>query len=224
VTALEAELRQAGVEDRFSEPLGLYGESVLEANRRFNLTGAKNPAELLAHLLDSLTVVPFVVAPYVDVGSGAGFPAIPVLIATGLQTTLIESNRKKARFLETAAQRLDLRALVVSERAETAGRREDLRDHFASGTARAVASAPAAAELLLPFIAPGGLAVLQQGRLDAGERQALEDAVLVLGGRVEEERILEGERRLVLVRKEGPTPARFPRRTGIPQKRPLCST
>ena len=224
MTELELELRRAGVAEPLAEPLGLYGELVLAENRRFNLTGAKSPAELLGHLLDSLSVLPFVAAPYVDVGSGAGLPAIPVLIATGVPATLIESNRKKAHFLESAIQRLGLTAAVVSDRAEAAGRREDLRDRFASGTARAVASAPAAAELLLPFIAPGGVAILQQGRLDAPERQALEDAVLVLGGRLEAERIVEGERRLVLVRKEGPTPARFPRRTGIPQKRPLCST
>jgi 16S rRNA (guanine527-N7)-methyltransferase len=224
VTELEPELRRAGVAEPIAERLGLYGELVLAENRRFNLTGAKGAAELLGHLLDSLSVVPFVAAPYVDVGSGAGLPAIPVLIATGASTTLIESNRKKAHFLESALQRLGLTAAVVSERAEAAGRREDLRDRFASGTARAVASAPAAAELLLPFIAPGGVAILQQGRLDATERQALEDAVLVLGGRLEAERIVEGKRRLVLVRKEAPTPVRFPRRTGIPQKRPLCST
>ncbi len=224
MTELEHELRRAGVAEPFAERLGLYGELVLAENRRFNLTGAKGAAELLGHLLDSLSVVPFVAGPYVDVGSGAGLPAIPVLIATGVPTTLIESNRKKAHFLESAIQRLGMTAAVVSERAEAAGRREDLRDRFASGTARAVASAPAAAELLLPFIAPGGVAILQQGRLDATERQALEDAALVLGGRLEAERIVEGERRLVLVRKEGPTPVRFPRRTGIPQKRPLCST
>jgi len=224
VTPLEAELRQAGVDEAFVEPLGLYAGLVLEENRRFNLTGAKNPAELLAHLLDSLAVAPFVSTPYVDVGSGAGLPAIPVLIVTAAQSTLIESNRKKARFLETAAQQLGIKATVFPERAEAAGRREDLRDRFATGTARAVASAPAAAELLLPFIAPGGLAILQQGRLEAAERQALEDAVLVLGGRFEQERLVQGERRLVLIRKEGPTPPRFPRRTGIPQKRPLCST
>ena len=224
MTELEVELRRAGVEEPLAGPLGLYGELVLAENRRFNLTGAKSAAELLGHLLDSLSVVPFVTAPYVDVGSGAGLPAIPVLIATGARTTLIESNRKKAHFLESATKRLGLTAAVVSDRAEAAGRREDLRDRFASGTARAVASAPAAAELLLPFIAPGGVAILQQGRLDTAERQALEDAVLVLGGRLEDEWIVEGERRLVLVRKEAPTPARFPRRTGIPQKRPLCST
>lgn len=224
MTALAAELRQAGVDEAFLQPLGLYAELVLEENRRFNVTGAKTPAELLTHLLDSLTVAPFVSTPYVDVGSGAGLPAIPVLIATAAQATLVESNRKKGRFLERAAQQLGLRATVLAERAETAGRREDLRDRFASGTARAVASAPAAAELLLPFIAPGGLAILQQGRLEPAERQALEDAVLVLGGRFEEERVVEGERRLILIRKQAPTPTRFPRRTGIPQKRPLCST
>ncbi|MBV8723287.1 MAG: 16S rRNA (guanine(527)-N(7))-methyltransferase RsmG, partial [Candidatus Eremiobacteraeota bacterium] len=89
--------------------------------------------------------------------------------------------------------------------------------------ARAVASAPTVAELLLPFVGPGGVAILQRGTIDARERAALQDAVLVLGGVFEEERQLDGDRRIVLLRKTGPTPPRFPRRTGIPQKRPLCS-
>jgi 16S rRNA (guanine527-N7)-methyltransferase len=224
VTGFEPALHEAGVAERLALQLAAYGELVLETNRQFNITGAKTPAEVLEHLLDSLTVVPYIRPPYIDVGAGAGLPSFPVILATGAPATLVESNLKKARFLAATAQRLGIVADIVAERAEVAGRAESLRERFESGTARAVATAPAAAELLLPFIAPGGLAILQQGRLNAGERQALEDAVLMLGGRIEGERLVTGDRRLILVRKEHPTPTRFPRRSGVPQKRPLCST
>ena len=83
-------------------------------------------------------------------------------------------------------------------------------------------SAPTVAELLLPLIEIGGVAILQRRNDDGRERQALEDASLMLGGSIEAERDLGGGRRIVLVRKTGPTQIRFPRRTGIPEKRPLC--
>lgn len=218
---LEALLGAAGLEPRLAGPLARYGALVLDANRRFNLTGSKTAAEFAPHLLDSLTVLPYLSAPYVDVGSGAGLPAIPVAIAAGMAITMIESTAKKARFLEATLERLGVRGEVLAERAEVAGHAEDLRERFASGTARAVGSASTVAELLLPLIAPGGLAVLQRGGRD-DDRSALEDAALVLGGAVEREIALEGGRSIVLVRKTAATPLRFPRRSGVPAKRPLC--
>jgi 16S rRNA (guanine527-N7)-methyltransferase len=222
VTAVASLLAEAGVEERLVEPLARYGQLVLEANRRTNLTGAKSPEELLEHLLDSLSVVPFAREPYVDVGSGAGFPAIPVAIAAGVPVTLVESTAKKARFLRETLAAFGLAGEVVAERAERAARDPSLRERFASATARAVALAPAVAELLVPLLAVGGAAILQRGRLEEAERRALEDAALVLGARVESEHALEGDRRIIVLRKEHPTPTRFPRRIGIPEKRPLC--
>ncbi len=222
MTPLASLLAGAGVEEPLIEPLARYGEFVLEANRRTNLTGAKSPEELLEHLLDSLSVVPFVREPYVDVGSGAGFPAIPVAIATGAPLTLVESTAKKARFLREAIGQLGLAGEIVAERAERAAHDPTLRERFATATARAVAIAPAVAELLVPLLAVGGAAILQRGRLEEAERRALEDAALVLGARIESEHALEGDRRIVILRKERPTPTRFPRRIGIPEKRPLC--
>jgi 16S rRNA (guanine527-N7)-methyltransferase len=169
-----------------------------------------------------LTVAPYIREPFVDVGSGAGLPAIPIALATGSSLTLIEATTKKARFLTEALEALGLNGRVVTERAETAAHSEQLRERFASGTARAVASAPTVVELLLPLLSIGGVAILQRGGLDPRERTALADASLMLGGRVEAERELEGNRRIVLVRKESATPQRFPRRPGIPEKRPLC--
>ena len=211
------------MEARLAARLARYGRLVLEANRSFNLTGAKTAAEFALHLLDSLHVVPFLAGDsLVDVGSGAGLPAIPVALATGVRVTLIEPTRKKAHFLEHAIETLELRGEVVAERAEVAARDDRLRDRFSSGTARAVSTAPTVAELVLPFVQPEGVAILQRGATDARERAALADAALMLAARVEEEHLLEGERRIFLVRKSGATPLRFPRRTGIPEKRPLC--
>ena len=220
---LERLLAGASADPGVVRRLALYGGLVLDANRRFNVTGAKLESEIAEHITDSLSIVPYVSAPYVDVGSGAGFPAIPLAIATGLEMTLIEATAKKARLLEEIMDTLGLAGRVVAERAETAGHRADLRERFASGTCRAVATAPAAAELLLPLIAIGGAAILQRGRLDEAERTSLEDAALVLGGRLDETVALGGERRIVLLKKERVTPTRFPRRSGVAQKRPLCS-
>jgi 16S rRNA (guanine527-N7)-methyltransferase len=215
-------LEASGVEARLVDALSRYGALVLETNRRYNLTGAKDADALATHLLDSLTVVPYIREPLIDVGSGAGLPAIPVALATGIPVTLVEATRKKAQFLEHVLQTFSLRGEVISHRAEIGGRDERWRERFASGTARGVAAAPTVAELLLPFLAIGGVAILQRGSMEAPERSGLEDAAMLLGGRVEAEQRIGNDRRIVLVRKIGPTPPRFPRRTGIPEKRPLC--
>lgn len=218
----EALLDRAGVEARLIGPLARYGKVVWEANQRFNLTGAKSPEELADHLLDSLTVAPYVREPYVDVGAGAGFPAIPIAIATGMTITMIEATTKKARFIESVLDLLGLPGVIVAERAEITAHRPTFRAKFASGTARALAGAPTVAELLLPLIEVGGTAILQRGAISAPEHIALEDASLMLGGRVESEEQLDSRRRIIVVRKVCPTPLRFPRRPGIPAKRPLC--
>jgi 16S rRNA (guanine527-N7)-methyltransferase len=220
--ALSALLDEAGIAPPLLSRLSRYGNLVLEANRHVNLTGAKSAEALAEHLLDSLTVVPYIREPYVDIGSGAGFPAIPVALAIGLPVTLIEATTKKAAFLERVLADMNLAGSVIPRRAEAVGREDAFRERFASGTARALAGATTVAELLLPLIALGGIAVLQRGPWGDSERGALEDAALMLGGRIGPESVLEGERRILLLEKERTTPLRFPRRPGIPEKRPLC--
>jgi 16S rRNA (guanine527-N7)-methyltransferase len=137
---------------------------------------------------------------------------------------MIETTIKKARFLERMLAEFHLRGEVIAGRAEVAAHDERLRGAFRTGTARAVSTAPTVAELVLPLIAAGGAALMQRGTLDERERQALEDAALVLGATVERYIPLDGpaDRRIAVVRKTGETSIRFPRRTGIPEKRPLC--
>ena len=220
--ALEALLAGAGVQAPLVGPLAHYGSLLLETNRRFNVSGADSAEELLPHILDSLSIVPYVQGPLVDIGSGGGLPAIPLALAAGVDITMVESTTKKAAFLEAALGTLGLKGRVVSQRAELAGRDPALREQFACATARAVSSAPTVLELAVPFLRVGGVAVLQRGRLDERERNAVIDAALMLGAQLEREIPLDGDRRVLLVKKVAQTPQRFPRRTGIPEKRPLC--
>jgi 16S rRNA (guanine527-N7)-methyltransferase len=187
------------------------------------LTAARDEAAVAEHVRDSLALVPYVRAPYVDVGSGGGFPAIPLAIATGARSVLIESLGKKARFLREAIVDLGLDASVLAERAEAAGRDPDHRGAYASATARAVGGATTVLELTIPLLAIGGLAILQRGAADRGETKALDDACLVLGAALEAEVAQAGNRRLLLVRKIAETGQRFPRKSGQASKKPLCT-
>jgi 16S rRNA (guanine527-N7)-methyltransferase len=215
-------LHAAGVDAPLAERLAIFAALVLDANRRLNLTGAKTAAAFAEHILDALTLRGDVFGPLVDVGSGNGIPGIPLALAAGTVVTLIEPIKKRAAFLRGALEALGIAGEVVPERAEEAARDPVHREQYLSATARAVASAPAVAELTVPFLAIGGRALLQRGALSAAERNAVADAALVLGAELIEERELGGDRRVLILEKRTPTGPRFPRKNGTPAKRPLC--
>jgi 16S rRNA (guanine527-N7)-methyltransferase len=220
--ALRAALAAEGVSDEIAERLAAYGALLLEANRKLNLTGAKDPAALLPHLLDALTLAHDITESLVDVGSGGGLPGIPLAIVTGARVVLVEPTAKKAVFLERAIVALGLQGEAIAERAEVVARDERFREQFAFATARAVSRAPTVAELTVPFLRLGGRALLQRAIMEPRERQALEDAAPMLGAALIEERELEGDRRILVLEKIHPIEQRFPRRNGVPEKRPLC--
>ncbi len=215
-------LEARGVEAGFAQRLGSYGKFVLDANQITNLTAARSPEAFAEHILDSLTLTGYVTGALIDIGSGAGLPGIPLAIATGQPVTLVESVKKKAAVLEMLLRELDLQGRVVDSRAERLGSDPAFRERYQAATARAVSTAPTVAELTLPFVALGGLALLQRGLVEDKERQALMDAAPMLGARFIEERRLVGDRRIFVFEKVSTTPGRFPRRDGIPEKRPLC--
>ena len=217
-----AALRQAGVEDELAGRLAVYAALVLAANRRLNLTGAKDGTAFAAHITDALTLAADVAGPLIDVGSGNGVPGIPLALATGVRVTLLEPIKKRATFLTSALAHLGLAGEAVAGRAENVARDPAYRGQFRTATARAVSTAPTVAELTVPFLALGGRALLQRGALETPERNALSDAALVLGAELIEERTLNGERRILVLEKRAPTSPRFPRKNGIPAKRPLC--
>jgi len=219
---LAASLRAAGTADDLAERLAAYGALLLEANRRVNLTGAKDAAALVPHLLDALTLAGDVSESLVDVGSGGGLPGIPLGLATGARLLLVEPTAKKEAFLERALRECGLEGEVAAERAEIAARDPRFREQFAFATARAVSSAPTVAELTTPFLRIGGKALLQRAAMEPRERQALEDAAPMLGAALVEERDLGENHRILVLEKRRPTEQRFPRRNGVPEKRPLC--
>lgn len=211
-----------------------YYQELVIWNRRVNLTSVVDWEEVqVTHFLDSLSVslaLPQTVKAggrLVDVGSGAGFPALPLkLIYPMMSIALLESVGKKARFLQHLVTTLGLTGVTVyPERAEVLAHEPQLRETFDAAVARAVGSLPVLLELALPFCEVGGWVIAQktgdiQGELDQSTR-ALEE----LGGRLAEVRPVDlpelGNRVLVLVEKVSPTPVRYPRRPGIPAKRPL---
>ena len=199
-----------------------YGALLLARNRALNLTAARDEAAVAAHIEDALALRALLREPFVDVGSGGGFPAIPLAIATGFRGTLIESLAKKTRFLREVAEELGLPLAVLAARAEDVAREEAHREAYASATARAVATLPTVMELTIPLLAVGGVALLQRGQIDVDERTAAHDAALVLGCEIVEEIAVGDRRSIVVVIKRMSTGLRFPRRAGVPAKRPLC--
>lgn len=184
-------------------------------------------AESLA-LLGALEERGLLLSPALDIGSGAGFPGLPIKIARpSLRLTLLESNEKKAAFLDRVIAELSLDgASVVTARAEEAGRLPEHRAVYALVLARAVAPLRVLAELALPFLAIGGVLAAPKGSAAPREVREAEAALEELGGALEETVRLEAPAlgrapTLVIVRKTGETPERYPRRAGIPRKRPL---
>ena len=164
----------------------------------------------------------------IDIGAGAGFPGLPLkIVCRNLQLTLLEASGKKVRFLEHIVSRLGLEGVeVIKGRAEEVGQDAAHREGYDLALARAVAELPVLVEYALPFCRLGGLFVAQKGPEGDAEARAAEGAMSTLGGSLR--RIVHLElphlaepRSLVVIEKTAPTPEKYPRRPGIPSKRPL---
>jgi 16S rRNA (guanine527-N7)-methyltransferase len=194
----------------------------LVAAAALSLTAVRDPGELRRVLVDdALTALPLLdrLAPelVVDVGSGGGSPGIPLAVATGLPVVLLESRSPKAAFLRRTVEELGLACPVVHRMAEEHGREEG-RDRYDLALARALAPPPVALELCLPLVRPGGHALLWVTRVDRAGAAA---AAGHLGAELGATTATGGARGLLLVRKLGATPERFPRRPGTARRRPL---
>lgn len=220
----------------------LYTDRLLAANQQFNLTAVRDLPSVITKLhLDSLSLLgPIAQAGgldiaglrqarwrAVDVGSGAGIPGIPLLLAWPvLRLTLIESVQKKCVFLRQTLADLKLDAVVLGERAEIVGQQPAHRGGYDLVLARAVAELPTLAELTLPLARVGGLVVLPKGAKVHDEVAAAAVAIQMLGGEVAGVKALavpgvEESRAVVILRKTRPTPPAYPRRPGLPNQRPL---
>lgn len=214
------------------EQLGIYCGLLQEWNEQFNLTSITDTEAIYElHFLDSLSLAlaADMEGPLrlLDVGSGAGFPGLVLAIAfPQLQVSLLESIMKKTQFLRQVAAELGLDAVkVLRERAEVLGHEPHMREQFDLVVARAVAPLATLAEYCLPFVEPGAFFVAQKGPQGREEVRAATPAMGLLGAaldRVYDWQLPGGDRRLLIsIKKESPSPAQYPRRVGIPAKRPL---
>ncbi|MCD4686993.1 MAG: 16S rRNA (guanine(527)-N(7))-methyltransferase RsmG [Anaerolineae bacterium] len=212
---------------------GHYADELLTWNESTNLTAITDPEAIeMRHFLDSLSVilaVPFASGQRViDVGTGAGFPGLPLrLVYPQIELTLLEATAKKASFLGHLAQSLKLDNIrILNQRAEEAGQDTDTREQFDIVLARAVAGMSVLMEYLLPLCKVGGCCVALKGESAAAEVQQAEHALRILGGHVKKILPVELPRvtethHLVIVEKTAATPPKYPRRPGMPSKRPL---
>jgi 16S rRNA (guanine527-N7)-methyltransferase len=212
----------------------LYAAELREWNARFNLTAITDEAGIqVKHFLDSLSLLKALPAGWgrtrlVDVGTGAGFPGLPLkLLCPDLRLTLVEATGKKVTFLQALVEKLRLSGVnVVKARAEEVGQDPAHREQYDLAVARAVAEMPVLAEYLLPLVRLGGLAIAQKGQAAPAEAHAAEGAARKLGGSfsqiipVELPGIVE-TRHLVVYTKTAATPPAYPRRPGVPAKSPL---
>jgi 16S rRNA (guanine527-N7)-methyltransferase len=209
-----------------------YQSELLDWNARVNLTGVTDHSDvqvkLFADSLSLLSVLPPGALRLLDVGSGAGFPGLPVkLVRPEIELTLLDSVGKKTAFLAHLVGSLELDGVrVLTGRAEELGQRPRERESFDVVTAKAVASLSVLAELCLPLTRVGGILIAQKnGRVDEEIRESGR-AISILGGRLRPVSRyhlpdLPDERWLVIVEKTRPSPTAYPRRPGVPAKDPL---
>lgn len=202
-----------------------YAQLLLDWNNTVNLTGARSMEEVLAHIADAhrlLDVSWDGIRRVVDIGSGGGLPAIPLALRLpGVQFSLVEANTRKCAFLQQVAITLEMPNIrVLLGRAEDLARRPDLREQFDRAISRAVAQPPVLLELALPFVRTGGDLLAEVSELDPGPLFGV--ARLLGAGPPRLLRGPTGRDSLLEVDKVEPTPSRYPRRAGVPSRKPLA--
>ena len=210
-----------------------YDALLVDWNERMNLTAITEPRDVaVKHMVDSLTAYDaalFSGAPTViDVGTGGGFPGIPLKIFDpSIRLTLMDSLAKRLAFLEAVVEDLGLTGVTcVHARAEDAAHEPQRRERYDIAVSRAVARLPVLLEYTLPFVKRGGHLLALKGRQYEDEAREAGRALKLLGGAIEEMRPvhlpgLDDVRAVIIVRKERPTPRAYPRKAGTPAKKPL---
>lgn len=229
--------RAMGIEmtEKQAEQFAKYHEMLVEANSKFNLT--RVPDELREavdrNYLDCISPLahnfPADAKSLIDVGSGAGFPGIPLsIMLPDVHVVMVDALDKRVKFLKSVIEELGLNAEAVHSRAEDAAKKPELREQFDVATARAVASLNLLAEYLLPFVRVGGHMLALKGPSLDDELAEAAYAFEVLGGRHARTENVEipgrdWSHRLAYIEKVNNTPAKYPRKPGMPEKKPLIA-
>ena len=225
-----AEKLDISISDRQAELFCKYTELLLEWNEKMNLTAITAPEEIaIKHYLDSLTFLKFIDVPQnariIDVGCGAGFPSIPLMIARDdIHITMLDGTKKRLNFIDEVVNQLGLNGETLHARAEEAGKSAKYREKFDFATARAVARLNVLSEYCLPFVRVGGSFVAMKATLN-DEADEAQGAIRLLGGKlcdIKEFCLPDGsERRLVVTKKISQTPPKYPRASAQIAKKAL---
>lgn len=208
-----------------------YMNLLLDWNNKINLTAITEPNEIIIkHFIDSMTILKEIKdnSKIIDVGTGAGFPGIPLKISNEtLEVVLLDSLNKRINFLNEVIQKLDLKNInSIHFRVEEAGQNKQYREKFDVATSRAVAPLNVLVEYMLPLVKVGGICICMKGPDIGAELEKSKKAIEILGGNVEkiEDFTLANtnmKRNIVIIKKTKETPNKYPRKAGIPSKEPL---
>ena len=230
---LAEKLKEIGFESEKSQLINFdqYASLLVEWNEKMNLTAIVEPDEIvIKHFIDSLLLLKACSISkgekLIDVGTGAGFPSIPVAIMRkDIQLTLMDSLNKRITFLETVTDTLGISAVCIHARAEEVGGKEEYREKYDVACARAVAHLRELSEYCLPFVKVGGSFISLKGYDIEQELDEASFAVKTLGGKVESVQkytLPNGDKRaIVVIRKVSSTPQKYPRPSGKIKKNPL---
>lgn len=216
------------ITDEMYEKLYEYSELLVDWNNKINLTAITDPEGItVKHFLDSLLIFKYADikenASVIDVGTGAGFPGIPMKIyRPDLKVTLLDSLNKRINFLNEVSEKTELHMECIHGRAEECGRKSELRESFDIAVARAVAAMPVLCEYCLPYVRVGGYFIVMKG--PGEDISAAENAVKILGGKIVKisDYDLNGDgRKIAVVKKISHTPIKYPRNSGQITKKPL---
>ena len=209
-----------------------YMQLLLKWNEKINLTAITDEDEIiLKHFVDSLTVLKYINEndKIIDVGTGAGFPGIPIAIMMpNVKITLLDSLNKRINFLNEVIKELDLKNVeTIHSRSEDCGKDILYREKFDISIARAVAKLSTLSEYLLPFVQIGGKMICMKGSEIEEELKNAQYAIKVLGGKIisrDEFTLPESDikRNIIIVKKEQYTPKMYPRKAGLPAKEPIA--
>ena len=206
-----------------------YYKLLIEWNEKINLTAITEEEEVITkHFADSLSIINYIPdnSKVIDVGTGAGFPGVPLKIANeSLQITLLDSLNKRLLFLDEVIKEIDLKDIkTIHGRAEEIAHNKDYREQYDIAVCRAVAKLNVLAEYMLPYLKVGGTFICMKGPNINEEIESSMKAIKLLGGRIEKIEsfeLEENQRNIIIIKKEKNSPKNFPRKAGTPSKSPI---